>query len=571
MVILGIGGFSHDSAAALVVDGRLVAAVAEERLTRVKHQGGIPRRAVDYCLETAGLTPDDVDHIGAYMRPFMRLGRRFPYRFAQMLRSPSYSAAFMAYELGHNARYVQGMRSLRGRKTKLYFMEHHPAHAASAFLVSPFDEAALLTVDYIGEFAATWAGVGEGTRLRRLRQEHYPNSLGVFYSAMTDYLGFLRASDEYKVMGLASYGEPEYYDDFREIVRDRGDGWYDIDRSWTAWHYLPGSRCGYFSRKFLDRFGPARKRGEPIETRHQNLAASAQKVLEESVLNIAGWLHGRTGLTRLAMAGGVALNCSMNGRLLRESPFEEIFVQPAAGDDGIAIGAALQLYHGLTGKPRGDALAHVYLGPEHGDAAIRRFLDMAKLPYERAENVEERTAELLAEGKIVGWYQGRMEFGPRALGSRSILADPTRPDMKDLLNKYVKHREDFRPFAPSVLEEHAADYFTGCTRSPYMLFVHPVETHQRERVPAITHIDGTARVQTVSKASNPRYHALIGAFARRRGVPMVLNTSFNVMGEPIVNTPEDAVRCFYSTGLDALVMGDYVLLKEPPAAPADEC
>ncbi len=563
MVILGIGGFSHDSAAALVVDGKVVAAVAEERLSRVKHQGGIPHRAVAYCLESAGLTADDVDHVGGYMRPLVRLGKRLPYRLGQAVRSPFYSAAFMAYEVVHNAQYVQGLRGLCGKKTKLHFLEHHPAHAASAFLAGPFDEAALLSIDYIGEFAATWAGVGEGTRLRCLHQENYPNSLGVFYSAITDYLGFLRASDEYKVMGLASYGEAEYFDAFREIVRDRGDGWYDIDRSWTAWHYLPGSRCGYFSKKFIDRFGPPRRQGEPIEARHRNLAASAQKVLEETVLNLARWLHGRTGLAKLAMAGGVALNCSMNGRLLRESLFEEIFVQPAAGDDGIAVGAALQLHHRLTGQPRGDGLDHVYLGPAYDNEAIRRFLDMAKLPYEQVTNVEEYTADLLAEGKIVGWYQGRMEFGPRALGSRSILADPTRPDMKELLNKYVKHREDFRPFAPSVLEEHASEYFTGCTRSPFMLFVHPVEPGQRDRVPAITHVDGTARVQTVSKASNPRYHKLIAAFSRRRGVPMVLNTSFNVMGEPIVNTPEDAVRCFYSTGLDALVMGDYVLRKAP--------
>jgi len=563
VVILGIGGFSHDSAAALVVDGQIVAAVAEERLSRVKHQGGIPHRAVDWCLALAGLTRDDVDHVAGYMRPGLRLARRLPYRLKQALRSPLYSAAYGAYELGHNARYVAGLRGLRGKKTRVHFLEHHPAHAASAFLVSPFETAALLTVDYIGEFAATWAGAGAGTSMRCLRQAHYPNSLGVFYSAMTDYLGFLRASDEYKVMGLASYGEPEYYEEFRRILRAREDGWYGLDRSWTAWHRAPGSRCGYFSKRFLDRFGPPREKGAPLEERHRNLAASAQKLLEESVLGIAGWLHGATGETRLALAGGVALNCSMNGRLLRESPFEEIFVQPAAGDDGIAIGAAVQLHHRLTGAPRGGELRHVYLGPEHGDGEIRRFLDMAKLPYETVEDVAEATAGLLAEGLIVGWYQGRMEFGPRALGSRSILADPTRPDMKELLNRYVKHREDFRPFAPSVLEERAGAYFPGCTRSPFMLFVYPVARAMQARVPAITHVNGTARVQTVSREDNPRYHGMIAAFERRRGVPMVLNTSFNVMGEPIVNTPEDAVRCFYSTGLDALVMGNHVLRKAP--------
>ncbi len=561
MNILGIGGYSHDSAAVLVCDGELVAGVAEERLTRVKHQGGVPRKAVRYCLDAAGLTPDDIGHIGLYMRPFLRIGRRLPYRMTQMVHSPFYSAGYMAYELAHNAQYIWGMRSLCGRNTKLHFMEHHPAHAASAFLVSPFDQAALLSVDYIGEWAVTWAGVGRGTRLEKLRAANYPNSLGVFYSAITDYLGFLRASDEYKVMGLAAYGDPEYYDEFCKIIRIRPDGWYDIDRSWLVCHYLPGSLKGYFSRKFLDRFGPPRQAGEPLEERHRNIAASAQRILEEAVLSVAAWLHTQTGLKRLCMAGGVALNCAMNGRLLRESPFEEVFVQPAAGDDGIAVGAALQLYHRLTGADRSFVMRDVRIGPAYTNAAIRAFLEGAKVRYETPDDLEGHAADLIAEGKIVGWFQDRLEFGPRALGARSILADPTRPDMKDLLNKYVKHREEFRPFAPSCLEERAHEYFTNCYYSPYMLFVYPVEPDKRDKVPAITHVDGTARVQTVSSDINPRYYRLIQAFEKRRGVPMVLNTSFNVMGEPIVNSPADAVRCFYSTGMDALVIGDYVVVK----------
>lgn len=561
MNVLGIGGYSHDSAAVLVCDGELVAGVAEERLTRRKHQGGIPRRAAQYCLDTAGLTPDDIDHIGCYMRPGLRMAKRLPYRLLKLFRSPAYSAAYLGYEFVHNAQYVIGMKSLCGKKTKLHFMEHHPAHAASAFLVSPFDEAALLSIDYIGEWAATWAGRGQGTQIRCLQAANYPNSLGVFYSALTDYLGFLRASDEYKVMGLASYGEPEYFDEFSKIIKIRPDGWYDIDLSWLQCHYLPGSRCGYFSPKFIKRFGLKRKKDEPIEERHRNIAASVQKVLEEVVLSMLRRLHEETGLTKLCMAGGVALNCAMNGRLLRESPFDEIYVQPAAGDDGIAIGAAYQLYHRYSGKPRSLVMRHALLGPAYSNEEIRRFLDMAKVPYEEPESLEERAAELIADGKIVGWYQGRMEFGPRALGSRSILADPTRPEMKDLLNKYVKHREDFRPFAPSCIEARAKDYFTNCHSSPFMLFVYPVIAEQQARVPAITHIDGTARVQTVTEETNPRYYRLIEAFERLRGVPMVLNTSFNVMGEPIVNTPEDAVRCFYSTGMDALAIGDFVVVK----------
>ncbi|MBN2312214.1 MAG: carbamoyltransferase [Candidatus Hydrogenedentes bacterium] len=561
MNILGIGGYSHDSAAVLVCDGTLVAGVAEERLTRKKHQGGVPRSAVAYCLAEAGLTEDDIDHIGCYMRPGMRLARRLPYRLRQMFRSPIYSAGYMAYEVLHNAQYAWGMRSLCGRKAKLHFMEHHPAHAASAFLVSPFDEAALLTVDYIGEWHVTWTGMGRGTTIKRLYSEHYPNSLGVFYSAITDYLGFLRASDEYKVMGLAAYGEPEYLDEFRRIVGVASDGRYRIDLSWLACHHVPGSRCGYFSKKFLDRFGPPRAKGEPVEGRHRNIAASAQHVLEEALLHLTARLHEATGSKCLCMAGGVALNSAANGRLLRECPFDEIYVQPAAGDDGIALGAAYQLHHALTGAPRSFVMEDACIGPAHSNDDIRRFLDLAKIPYEQPSDLVARAAGLLADGNIVGWYQGRMEFGPRALGARSILADPTRPDMKDLINAYVKHREEFRPFAPSVLEERAHEYFEGCGRSPFMLFVYPVKPDKHERVPAITHVDGTARVQTVSKAVNPLYYRLIEAFERLRGVPLVLNTSFNVMGEPIVNTPADAVRCFYSTGMDALVIGDFVVTK----------
>jgi len=561
MNMLGIGGYSHDSAAALVCDGKLVAAVAEERLTRVKHQGGIPHKAIAWCLKSAGITPDDVDAVGCYMRPIQRVARRIPYRLTRMVRSPLYSAGYIGYELAHNAMYAYGMKKIGGAKTKVHFMEHHPAHAASSFLVSPYDEAALLCVDYVGEYASTWTGVGRGTSICPLRARNYPHSLGVFYSAITDYLGFLRASDEYKVMGLASYGTPAYYDDFKKIIRIRPDGWYDIDLSWMMSHYAPGSRTGYFARKFIDRFGPPRRKGEPLEQRHMDIATSAQRVLEDAVMALAVQLQKQTGLKNLCMAGGCALNCSNNGRLLREGPFDNIFIQPAAGDDGIAIGAAYQLYHAHTGADRTPPMQIACLGPEYTDAEVRAALDAAKLRYETPENLEARAAQLIADGLIVGWYQGKAEFGPRALGSRSILADPTRPDMKQNLNKYVKHREDFRPFAPSCLEEHAHEYFTGCASSPFMLFVYPVEPDKQAAVPAITHIDGTARVQTVNKDASPRYHTLIREFQKLRHVPMVLNTSFNVMGEPIVNAPVDAIRCFYSTGLDALVLGNHVIVK----------
>ncbi len=564
MNILGIGGYSHDSAAALVCDGNLVAAVAEERLTRVKHQGGPPRRAAEYCLESAGLSWNDVDCVAAYMKPGERLAKRLAYRLRQAPRQPVYAAAYAGYELAHNARYVRDMRGLRGRNSRVHYMAHHPAHAASAFLVSPFDSAALLTLDYIGEFTSTWQGVGEGTRIRELHRIDYPHSLGVFYSAITDYLGFQRASDEYKVMGLAPYGEPEFYDAFRGIVCPNGRlGDYQINLDWTAFHYRPGSKLGYFSDRFLKRFGPPRGKDAPFEERHRNIAASAQRVLEESVLRMARALHEETGQTRLCLAGGVALNCAMNGRLLREGPFDEIFVQPAAGDDGIAIGGAIQLHHELTGAPRGFVMNDARLGPEFGDADIRAALKDAGEAYETPGSVEACAAELIAEGGIVGWFQDRAEFGPRALGARSILADPTREDMKDRVNSVVKHRESFRPFAPSCIEERAADFFEDCGPSPFMLFVHRVRPEWRDRLPAITHVDGTARVQTVSARIQPRYHRLLCEFEQRRGVPIVLNTSFNVMGEPIVNSPMDAIRCFRGTGIDALVLGDHVVVKQP--------
>ena len=561
--ILGIGGYSHDSAVALIRDGQVVAAVAEERLTRKKHQGGIPHEAVAWCLESAGLNLSDVDHIGCYMRPGLRLGKRLPYRLKTALRSPLYAAAFAGYEIIHNAQYIAGMRKLCPPNAQLHYVEHHPAHAASAFLCSPFAEAALLSIDYVGEWAVTWTGVGSGGDIQRLRQTNYPNSLGVFYSALTDYLGFLRASDEYKVMGLASYGDPVYYDALKKVIQPQADGWYQIDHRYTAWQYRPGSRCGYFSNRFIQEFGPPRKKGEPLTDHHRNLAASAQRLLEDIVLDLARSLHKETGLDNLCLAGGVALNCSMNGRLRQEGPFKNIWVQPASGDDGIAIGAALQLHHQLGGTPRNYTMDHAYLGPSVSNEEIADYLALTKTPHRKSDDIARDTAQLLADGNIVGWFQGPMEFGPRALGGRSILADPTRPDMKDLINKHVKFREEFRPFAPSVLAEHAEEYFEGCTDSPFMLFVYPVRPEKQAEVPAITHINGTARVQTVTKTANPRYHALIKAFADLRGTPMRLNTSFNVLGEPIVHSPADAIRCFYSTGMDALALGDYLIVKNP--------
>jgi carbamoyltransferase len=451
---------------------------------------------VAYCLDAAGITLGEVDHLGCYMDPGLRVPARLKYRAKQFFRSPLYSTAYMGYELVHNARYVRDMRSLCGPNTQLHYMEHHPAHAASAFLASPFHSAALLSVDYIGEMASTWVGYGEETSIKEIHSIDYPHSLGVFYSAITDYLGFLRASDEYKVMGLASFGEPEFYEDFKQVILEDGDDWYRMDLSWMAYHYLPGSKRGYFSDKFIKRFGPPRKKGEPVEERHQNIAASAQKILEDRVMRMVEAVKRETGAFGLCIAGGVGLNCSLNGRLLRESPFRQIYIQPAAGDDGIAIGAALQLFNRFAAKDdrRGFIMNDARLGPEYDDAAIVSALKEAGQTYRTPENLEAETAAHIADGKIVGWFQGRMEFGPRALGARSILADPTNPGMQDHLNAVVKHREEFRPFAPSVLQPKAHEYFEGCHRSPFMLYTYPVVKAKRELLPAITHVDGTARV-----------------------------------------------------------------------------
>ncbi len=562
MNILGIGGYSHDSAACLVIDGKLVAAAMEERFTRRKHEGGIPIKAIQYCLKEGGIRLEDLDYIGTYMNPWLRLRKRVPYRIKKFFRSPLYSASYLLYEIYHNATFIFETRSLKkSPKTKVLFLPHHPMHAASAFFVSPFEKAALFSIDYIGEMCTTFLGIGEGKTIRKIKEIEYPHSLGVVYSALTDYLGFQRANDEYKVMGLAAYGEPTYYEEFSKIVKVTDEGDYKIDLSYFIYHYKPGSRLGYVSDKFIKIFGPPRRKGEEIQKRHMDIASSLQKVLEDSVLKLLEYLYKKTKCKNLCIAGGVGLNSVMNGRIERESPFQNLYIQPAASDDGISIGAAFYIYHSILGKERSFVMEHAFWGPSYSNREIEEELKLCKLPYRKMKNVERETAQLLREGKIVGWFQGRMEFGPRALGARSILADPTRKDMKDIINKFVKHREEFRPFAPTVLEEEAPKYFEGCKKSPFMLLVYPVVKEKQEIIPAVTHVDGSARVQTIDSKTAPRYYRMIKEFEKLKGVPVVLNTSFNVKGEPIVCSPQDALRCFYSTGMDALVIGDFLVEK----------
>ena len=572
MYTLGINAVYHDSAASLVADGRVVAAAEEERFTRIKHgkrpvpfsTWELPFHAIDYCLRQAGIDLAEVDHVAYSFDPALLLGRHRGAATITLPLEPSahplpdeWEAAWDPLFLAHivNApRHLAGgaPHHLRARfhgaardgPYRWHWVEHHLAHAVSAFFPSPFPRAAVMTLDGRGERATTTYAVGEGTHLERIGQVDFPHSLGLLYEKVTEHLGFLHSADEYKVMALASFGEPRYRDRFRDAVRLQGDGGYTVE-----------PLC------LEEWFGPARRRGEPLEQRHCDLARSLQVVLEETVLALARWLHEATGADDLCLAGGVALNCVLNARLRDDGPFRHIWVQPAAGDAGTALGAALWVDARERGAvERSWRMEHAFLGPEFGDDEIAAFLDGVKLPYRRMDDVAGEVADLLAGGKIVGWFQGRMEFGPRALGARSILASPLDPEMQTRLNA-IKDREDFRPVAPVVLAEDAAAWFRNAAESPFMLFVHEVRPEQANRIPAVRHVDGTARIQTIVRAQHPRYYDLLRAFQARTGVPVLVNTSFNTRGEPIVCTPRDAVECFWASPLDALAIGPFLLEK----------
>lgn len=567
MYILGIAGQGHDAGVALIKDGTLLAAVEEERFARIKHigidaAGGLPYKSIAYCLQTAGINAAQIDHVAYFYIPRLEFTRFLAFRAKRFLKDP---VAALYYGFGQVVRFRSAMKTIRLIKQEFpqaqsHQIYHHLAHAASAFFLSPFDKAALLVIDGFGELTATSLGCGEGTRIRLLREDYFPHSLGLLYGLVTDYLGFESNSDEYKVMGLASYGKPSFQKQFADLVTLHKEGVYKLNID----YFNPGFRGpNYLGTKFYHTFGPARRKGETIGDHHADIAASLQQRLEETVFHVANHLYQVTGLENLCFAGGVALNCSMNGKLKDRTPFQRIFIQPAANDPGTAIGAASYVQHHLLGHARNGAMTHAYYGPAYSDEEIKKALDLAKQQYRRLEEAEllGYTAGLLADGKIVGWFQGRMEWGPRALGNRSILADPTRPDMKDVINYYVKHREEFRPFAPSVIEERAQDYFALGDMSPFMLFACAVKEEARARLPAVTHVNGTARVQTVARDTNPRFYQLLVEFEKLRGVPVLLNTSFNIMGEPIVCTPRDALRCFAACGMDALVIGNFVLEK----------
>lgn len=570
MYTLGINAAFHDCSACLVEDGVVIAAAEEERFTRIKHGKRavpftvwqLPFNAIDYCLQEAGIALRDVAHVAYSYDPFIQLGEQAidktislplepsaqpsewlspwePLALSYIVNAPRQLASGAPHHLRQRFRDVRHDGPYRW-----HFVEHHLGHEASAFLAAPFEECAVLAMDGRGERATTSYGIYRDGAYHRLKQVNYPHSLGLLYEEITEHLGFLRSSDEYKVMALASFGKPAFVTVLREVLRYRGNGDYTLTPA--QWGEV---------------FGAPRARGAPLEQVHMDIAHSLQRVLEETVAQMVDWLHQKTGADNLCLAGGVALNCVMNAKIRDRGPFSKVWVQPAAGDAGTALGAALW----IDAQQRADharhwQMEHVFLGPAYADEEIEQFLRQAKLPYRRVADIAQASADLLAQNKVLGWFQGRMEFGPRSLGARSILASPIDPSMQGRLNQ-IKDREDFRPVAPVVLEEEAGNWFVGGGVSPFMVFVYDVQPDKAARIPAVRHVDGTARVQTINRNQHPVYYDLLKEFAARTGVPVLVNTSFNTRGEPIVCTPRDALESFCTTPLDALAIGSFLLEK----------
>jgi len=550
----------------LVRDGELIAAAEEERFNRKKHYSDFPAQAIQYCLAEAGITINDVDYIGFYEKPLVKFNRiletilaDWPRTYMSWIRS---MPIWMLTKLRvHNII----LKKLDTDKEILY-CQHHLSHAASAFLVSPFAEAAIISADGVGEWATTAWGTGRGTELDFYKEIRFPHSVGLLFSAITAYLGFRVNDAEWKVMGLAAYGKPTYLDKFREIVDIKEDGSFRLNMKYFAYTY---STRRTFNRKWEKLFGhPQRAEEAELDDFHRDIAHSGQKIVEEVMVRMAAHVHKETGMDNLCLAGGVGLNCVANWRILQETGFKDIFIQPAAGDSGGALGTAFYIYNSVLKNPRKYVMSNALLGPSFTNEEIVNMLRCNAAKCECIESEEmllDRTAEYIADGKVIGWFQGRMEFGPRALGSRSLLADPRNPKMKDIINTKVKFREAFRPFAPAVLKEHAHEYFEmpKGMDAPFMLLVPKVRLDKHGVIPAVTHGDGTGRVQTVTEDTNPLFYRLIEKFRQITGVPVVINTSFNVRGEPIVCTPQDAYNTFVNTGIDVLVIGKYIVTEKP--------
>ncbi|MFN7975242.1 MAG: carbamoyltransferase C-terminal domain-containing protein [Acidobacteriota bacterium] len=563
--ILGINSNIHDSAACLVKDGAVVMAVEEERLSREKHSKAFPRLATLACLKEAGIGIGELGHVAFCFDPWVGI----PHIATHFFRNLPKSLQLLKDRVSGGYVDMFRMKSVLERSLELngdprtfrfHFVEHHIAHSASVFYVSPFDEAAILSIDGVGEWATIVEAKGQGTSIKKLKEIGFPHSLGLLYQAVTVHLGFRGNYDETKVMGLASYGDPERYRAlFEDVLRLGPGGAVTVNRDYIAFDRQGHHRM--LSDRFVEAAGPPRAFADPIDKRHEDLASALQKRLEEAGVHVARDLRERSGCRNLCLSGGVALNSVMNERIRLEAGFDDVFVQPACNDAGTAMGAALWIEHALLGGRRSYVMESPYIGPGYDEAEMRAALLEGGVASEEPPDLVERVARLIADGNVVGWFQGRSEWGPRALGNRSILADPRRKDMREILNVKVKHRETFRPFAPIVPLERCAEFFDCDKPSPYMLFVTRVKPDKREVIPAVTHVDGTARVQTVTRAVNPRMVDLLGAFERITGVPVLLNTSFNDRGEPIVCSPRDAIRTFKSTRIDALVLGSHLALK----------
>lgn len=587
MIILGINAYHANASAALVINGQLVAAVEEERLNRVKYAAGFPTRAIQYCLEFAGVKPSEVDHIAVPRNPYARLATKL--RFAMRMPRFAIDRARVAARFGGIKEELASTFEIDPAtiQAQIHRIEHHRAHIASAFFVSPFERAAVLSADGLGDFASTMWGVGEGSQLHIAGSVAFPHSLGMFYTAMTQYLGFKKFGEEYKVMGLAAYGSPAYSDGFCDIVEAEKPLGVRLnlryfthhksapEMSWSGSDQTP-VLGRIFSSELEKKFGPSRTPEQPIESRHKDFAASMQARLEEVLLANVNSLYEKTKTKNLCLAGGVAFNCVANGKILERTPFEQVYVQPAAGDGGLSVGAAFAVYHEKLGKPRSFKMDHASWGPEFSTSEMRNALASEGVRQNGVfiSELEEdallrATVKHIAQGKIVGWFQGRAEWGPRALGNRSILADPRRAEMKETLNQRIKHREIFRPFAPSILEESVGEYFEQTHPSPFMTFAYKVRAAKRGVIPAPTHVDGTGRLQTVNRDSHPLYWKLLRAFGDLTGVPVLLNTSFND-NEPIVCHPQEALACFDRTKMDVLVLGNFILEKKLAEKSGDE-
>jgi carbamoyltransferase len=573
MYILGLSFYYHDGSAALIKDGVVVAAGEEERFSRRKHDPGFPAKAIEFCLAHEGITIDDVDYVVFYEKPFVKFERLLLTAFSTFPRSMKVFRESMLTWLQKKL-WVKShiLEQLKIPKKKLLFADHHMSHAAAAFYCSPFEEAAVLTLDGAGEWTTATTGVGRGTKIELQKEMRFPHSVGLLYSSFTAYCGFEVNEGEYKLMGMAPYGEPKYVDRIKKMIRINEDGSLWQDMKYFAYHW---SATSSFTPAFEEVMGrPARDpkfEDKSLDPFYCDVAMSIQRVTEEIVLKMADHLVKTTGITKLCMAGGVALNSVANAKIIDNTAVEELYVQPAAGDDGCSIGAALWAYHHVLGKPRAGALEHAYLGSEYSDDQIREFLEKEGIDYVYTSDDEafyEKVADDMMAGKVGGWFRGRFEFGPRALGARSIIADCRKMEMKELVNAKIKFREAFRPFAPSVLEERADEYFvmpksTGEQwPARFMLYVVPVREDKRDEIPAITHVDGSGRLQTVIKKYNPAYHRMIELFAEKSGTPVILNTSFNLKGEPIVETPAQAFNTFSRSEMDVLYLGNYIVEKD---------